>query len=195
MTVGPTSFPRKLFPSKLLAVATRISEPQLAAWRALLEAQAAVVAAVEQALAAADLPPLSWYDVLWAVRESPQRRVRLSELAARLTISRGGMTKLVDRLEQAGLLRREPSPDDRRGSYAVLTRTGAAMLKRMWPAYSAVLAETIGPLRETEAATVQRVLRAIEERATQPRAHATPPRASERRRSRPSRTPQTRTRT
>src|SRR5438067_7107497 len=111
----------------------RVPEPQLAAWRALLGAHAAVVTRVEQALADAGLPPLAWYDVLWAVRESPQRRGRLGELAAKLTISRGGMTKLADRLEEAGLLKREPAPDDRRGSYAVLTAAGETMLKRMWP--------------------------------------------------------------
>jgi DNA-binding MarR family transcriptional regulator len=145
---------------------TRVPEPQLAAWRALLRAHAAVVTRVEEALAAADLPPLGWYDVLWAVRESPQRRARLGELAAKLTISRGGMTKLVDRLEQAGLLRREPAPDDRRGSYAVLTAAGETMLERMWPAYSAVLAEALGPMRTSEAHDVRRLLREIERRAT-----------------------------
>ena len=146
-------------------MAARIPEPQLAAWRALLGAHAAVVGRAEQALAAAGLPPLSWYDVLWAVRQSPQRRARLGELAAKLTISRGGMTKLVDRLEQAGLLRREPSPDDRRGAYAALTTEGEAMLRRMWPTYSAVLAETIAPLSQNQAATVHRALRAVEARA------------------------------
>jgi DNA-binding MarR family transcriptional regulator len=147
-------------------VADRIPEPQLAAWRALLGAHAAVVTLAEQALSEAGLPPLSWYDVLWAVRESPQRRARLGELAARLTISRGGMTKLVDRLEDAGLLRREPAPDDRRGSYAVLTAAGERMLRRMWPTYAAVLAETISPLRASEAKTIRRLLREIERRAS-----------------------------
>src|SRR2546428_8684130 len=126
-------------------MAARFLEPQLSAWRALLGAHAAVITRVEQALAAAGLPPLAWYDVLWAVRESPQRRARLGELAARLTISRGGMTKLVDRLEQAGLLRREPTPNDRRGAYAVLTAAGEATPKRMWPADSPGPAEGVGP--------------------------------------------------
>jgi DNA-binding MarR family transcriptional regulator len=156
-------------------MASRVPEAQLAAWRALLAAHATVVTRVEQALAAADLPPLAWYDVLWAVRESPQRRARLGELAAKLTISRGGMTKLVDRLEQAGLLRREPTPDDRRGSYAVLTAAGEMTLKRMWPTYAGVLAEVVGPLRASEANTLRRLLREIEARGTAPPAQAAPP--------------------
>jgi DNA-binding MarR family transcriptional regulator len=86
--------------------------------------------------------------------------------APRLTISRGGMTKLVDRLEDAGLLKREPAPDDRRGSFAVLTAAGERMLKRMWPTYAAVLAETISPLKASEANTIRRLLREIERRAS-----------------------------
>ena len=160
-------------------MATRVPQRQLAAWRALLGAHAAVVTRVEQELAAAGLPPLAWYDLLWAIRESPQRRARLGELAAQLTISRGGMTKLVDRLEDAGLVRREPAPDDRRGSYAVLTAAGARMLKRMWPTYSAVLAEAVGPLRASDAETARRVLREIEARATPTPARATRARRAE----------------
>lgn len=116
-----------------------VPEPHLSAWRGVLSAHASVVARVEEALAEADLPPLAWYDVLWAVRRVPGRRVRMAELAESLTLSRGGLTKLADRLEAAGLLRREPAPDDRRGLYAVLTDTGEDMLRRMWPVYSHVL--------------------------------------------------------
>jgi len=156
-------------------MAPRVPAPQLAAWRALLEAHAAVVARVERALTAADLPPLAWYDVLWVVRESPRRRARLGELASKLTISRGGMTKLVDRLEEAGLLRREPTPDDRRGSYAVLTAAGEMTLKRMWPTYAGVLAEVVGSLSASEANTLRRLLREIEARGTAPPAQAASP--------------------
>jgi DNA-binding MarR family transcriptional regulator len=66
----------------------------------------------------------------------------MAELAGSLTLSRGGLTKLADRLEAAGLLRREPTEDDGRGLYAALTETGEEMLRRMWPVYSRVLRET-----------------------------------------------------
>jgi DNA-binding MarR family transcriptional regulator len=121
----------------------RVPEPYLGAWQAVLTAHASVVARVEEALAEADLPPLSWYDVLWAVRRAPGRRVRMAELAGRLTLSRGGLTKLAGRLEAAGLLRRQPAEDDGRGLYAVLTDAGEDMLRRMWPVYARVLRETM----------------------------------------------------
>lgn len=133
----------------------RVPEPHLNAWQAVLTAHAAVVARVEEALEEADLPPLSWYDVLWAVRRAPGRRVRMAELADRLTLSRGGLTKLADRLEAAGLLRREPAEDDGRGLYAVLTDAGEDMLRRMWPVYARVLRELfVDTISADEAAAV-----------------------------------------
>jgi DNA-binding MarR family transcriptional regulator len=101
-----------------------------------------VVGHVETALAAAGLPPLAWYDVLWALRRAPRRRLRLSELAEAVTLSRGGLTKLVDRLEEDGLLRREPAPEDGRGLYAVLTPAGVRTLRAMWPVYASALRES-----------------------------------------------------
>jgi DNA-binding MarR family transcriptional regulator len=137
----------------------RVPEPHLSAWQAVLTTHAAVVARVEQALQQAELPPLSWYDVLWAVRRAPRRRVRMAELAERLTLSRGGLTKLADRLEAAGLLHRQPAHDDGRGLYAVLTDAGEDMLRRMWPIYARVLRETmVDPISAEEAATIATAL-------------------------------------
>ena len=107
---------------------------------------------VERALRNAELPPLTWYDVLWALRSAPNRRLRMGELAESVTLSRGGLTKLVDRIEAEGLLRREACSSDRRGYDAVLTRSGADMLRRMWPVYAGVLQdEFVAVLSDEEA--------------------------------------------
>jgi DNA-binding MarR family transcriptional regulator len=132
----------------------RVPEPYLTAWQAVLNAHASVVARVEEALAQAGLPPLAWYDVLWAVRRAPERRIRMAELANSLTLSRGGLTKLAGRLEADGLLRREPARDDGRGVYAVLTQAGEDMLRRMWPVYSRILRETFVEALSAEEAAV-----------------------------------------
>jgi DNA-binding MarR family transcriptional regulator len=132
-----------------------VPEPHLSAWRALLNAHASVIARVEEALANAGLPPLAWYDVLWAVRRAPGRQARMAELAEGLTLSRGGVTKLVDRLEAAGLLGRRRAEDDGRGLYAVLTDDGERMLRRMWRVYAGVLREIfVDPLTEADAAAI-----------------------------------------
>ena len=119
-----------------------MDEETLGAWRALLNAHAHVVGSAEAALADAGLPPLSWYDVLWALHRAPGRRLRAGALAEHVTISRTGLTRLVDRIERDGLLRREPAPEDRRGSYVALTPSGAAMVRKMWPVYARALEET-----------------------------------------------------
>lgn len=136
-----------------------LPEPYLSAWRGVLNAHVALVGRIEEALAGAGLPPLAWYDVLWALRRAPGRRARMAELADSLTLSRGGLTKLVDRLETAGLLRREPAEHDGRGLYATLTRSGEQMLRRMWPVYSGVLRETFaGAVSADEAAVIAAAL-------------------------------------
>jgi DNA-binding MarR family transcriptional regulator len=140
-------------------VASTVPETHLAAWRAVLNAHTSVIATTEAALAAADLPALAWYDVLWAIRRAPARRIRMAELAASLTISRGGLTKLADRLENAGLIRREPADDDGRGLYAVLTADGNRQLRRMWPIYSRALRDTfVSAITDEEAAVIAAAL-------------------------------------
>src|ERR671934_3069550 len=100
------------------------SAPRLETWRAVVTSHAAVTERVQRALAAADLPPLSWFELLWAVKRSPDGRPRMSELAEWLTLSRGGITKLVDRLEEAGYLERVAFGGDRRSLHAELTPGG-----------------------------------------------------------------------
>ena len=140
-------------------MSARVPEPYLSAWQALLNAHASVVGRIEEALAHAGLPPLAWYDVLWAVRRAPGKQVRMAELADGLTLSRGGITKLVDRLETAGLLRRERAEEDGRGFYAALTDEGEETLRRMWPVYARILRETfVDTLSDEEAAAIAAAL-------------------------------------
>ena len=78
---------------------------------------------------------LSWYDVLLQLSESEDGRLRLQDLAERVLYSRSGLTRLIDRMEKAGFVSREPCPDDRRGTYAVLTPEGKRTLRRAAPAH------------------------------------------------------------
>jgi DNA-binding MarR family transcriptional regulator len=112
-----------------------------AAWAKLLTVHAVVLDAIEARLKAAGLPPLAWYDVLWALERAPQMRLRMAELALRLVVSRYNVTRLVDRLEAAGLVERHAADDDARGAYAVLTPAGRAMRRRIWPVYGTAIDE------------------------------------------------------
>lgn len=129
------------------------------AWRALIMAHAAAVERIERGLLEANLPPLGWYDVLLELSAAPGCRLRMHELASAVVLSRSGLTRLVDRLEKAGLLRREPDPEDGRGSFAVLTDEGAAMRQKMWPIYAKGIAEHFGAhISDGEAEVLTRAL-------------------------------------
>ncbi len=109
------------------------------AWGALSRTHAAIAQRLQEALAAADFPPLPWYEVLATVAEAPEERMKMGDLAEALVITRGGLTKLVDRLVKAGLLERTFCETDRRVSYATLTSAGRDLLDEMRPVVIAEL--------------------------------------------------------
>jgi len=117
-----------------------MDEDQLAAWRAFLTAHARVTRAISADLAAAGLPDLSWYVLLYALYRAPGRSLRVNELAGAVALSATGMSRFVDRVERAGCVRRAPDPDDRRALRVELTEEGIALLRRMWPVYEAGIA-------------------------------------------------------
>jgi DNA-binding MarR family transcriptional regulator len=114
-----------------------LTDSDLATWKAFLNAHDRITRQINADLAAHDLPDLTVYDALWALRTGEGGRRRMGELGEAVVLTRTAIVRLVDRLESAGLARREPVPEDRRGSYVVITPEGKAMLKKMWPIYSA----------------------------------------------------------
>lgn len=113
--------------------------PHGEAWGALTRTHAAIVGRLQEALAASDFPPLPWYEVLATVADAPEQRMKMGELAEAMVITRGGLTKLVDRLIKAGLMERTFCETDRRVSYATLLPAGQALLEEMRPVVVAEL--------------------------------------------------------
>ncbi len=107
--------------------------PHGEAWGSLSRTHAAISLRLQEALAQGDFPPLPWYEVLAAVAEAPEQRLRMGDLAEALVITRGGLTRLVDRLVKAGLLERTLNESDRRVSYATLLPAGLNLLTEMRP--------------------------------------------------------------
>jgi DNA-binding MarR family transcriptional regulator len=137
------------------------SVASLDAWRAVVTSHAAVTDRVQKALAAADLPPLSWLELLRAVKTSPTGRPRMSELADWLTLSRGGITKLVDRLEQAGCLERVSCSSDRRALHAELTPAGENLLEEMQAVYENELKQHLRMLDAHEVEVITAALHKV----------------------------------
>ncbi len=101
-----------------------LTRSELASWRGFLRVHAALERDLDAELIAAHGLPLSSYEVLLTVADAPEERMRMSEIADSVLLSRSGVTRLVDRLERDGLVERVPCEDDARGQYAVLTREG-----------------------------------------------------------------------
>ena len=118
-----------------------LSDAHNSAWRLFLTTHTVLMNCIEQELAQANLPPLAWYDVLWALEQSPGQRLRLSELADALVLQRSNLTRLVDRLENAELVRRQVCDTDRRGAFAEITPDGLAMRQRIWQVYGGAIAK------------------------------------------------------
>jgi DNA-binding MarR family transcriptional regulator len=101
-----------------------LDEEELAAWRGMLRAHAELVRELDAELAREHDMPLSSYEVLLFLNDSSEGRMRMSELADSVLLSRSGLTRLVDRLERQGLLRRERCESDARGFFAEITPEG-----------------------------------------------------------------------
>jgi DNA-binding MarR family transcriptional regulator len=103
---------------------------ELGAWRGMLRAHSALTKALDAELVRAHGLPLSSYEVLLFLADSPEGQMRMSELADGVLLSRSGLTRLVDRMQREGLLRRERCEDDARGWFAAITPKGRDLFTR-----------------------------------------------------------------
>ena len=109
--------------------ADRLTPRELGAWAGLLRAHAALTRALDADLEVAHGLPLNSFEVLMYLDDAEGERMRMSDLADRVLLSRSGLTRLADRLESQGLIERATCTSDARGSFAVLTPAGAERLR------------------------------------------------------------------
>jgi DNA-binding MarR family transcriptional regulator len=140
----------------------RPSREELAAWRAFLRAHAVITRALETELVAEQDLPLASYDVLVQLAEAPERRLRMTELAGAVLLSRSGVTRLVDRLEKAGLVARCRVEGDGRGVAAELTAAGLSRLRAASPTHLAGVARHFAArLDPDDLAALERISRRL----------------------------------
>jgi DNA-binding MarR family transcriptional regulator len=143
-------------------VTTQAENARLAEWWTFLAAHALLVQRVGRDLAAATPFNLSSYNVLRLLHEAPGGRLRLSELARAVHLTRSGVTRLANRLERTGMLRREEDAQDRRGACAALTDRGRDELRRARAVFVRAIAAHFGSsLNDSEAETLNAVLSRI----------------------------------
>lgn len=130
-----------------------------AAWVRLVRIQSRLLGAVEHDLKKAGFPPLSWYDVLLELSRAPMGALRPVELEKQVLLPQYGLSRLIERLVEAGLVRRGICEVDKRGLFVEITDAGRELQKKMWNAYSAAIERHIGSkLSDAEAAKLAALL-------------------------------------
>jgi DNA-binding MarR family transcriptional regulator len=136
-----------------------LSSRELSVWRTFLRAHATIVRRLERDLVAGHDLPLAWYEVLAQLVGQPGGRMRMTDLADRVLLSRSGLTRLVDRLALEGLVKRVACSSDARGTYTVLTADGRDRLRKAAPTHLRGIAEYVTrPLSGAELDTLKRLL-------------------------------------
>ena len=144
-------------PSESRPAAIGDTRAAVEAWESLLRAQVTVL----RRLAGDDVwDPISMreYDVLFTLSRCPSGRARLHELNREILLSQPSLSRMVERLESAGYVAREPDPADRRGTVVALTEPGAAMQRRIGTRHATSIRRYLGPALDIDELNTLRAL-------------------------------------
>lgn len=154
------------------------------AWRAYIAAAALLEDALDRQLQQEAGMPHLYYSILATLSESPERRLRMTDLAERLKITRSRLTYAVSRLEKDGLVRREDCRWDKRGSIAALSEEGLRVLEQAAPGHvETVRSLLFDRLTPEQVGQLEEIFSAVGEGFQGDGAHATPDEVPWRRRS------------
>src|ERR687897_1449640 len=144
---------------RLSPMSDKPAETTIRAWARLMKAQHRALGSIEAALKAAGLPPLAWYDVLLETERAGRDGLRPFELERAMLLAQYNLSRLVDRMEAAGYVERQPCADDGRGHLIAITEAGRAMRRRIWPVYARAIETAVGRrLSAKQAATLGELL-------------------------------------
>lgn len=110
-----------------------LTDEQQQIWRSWIRANRQLMEVLGRDLQAEHDVSIADYEILVNLSESPNSRMRMSELAGATLSSRSRLSHQIDRMERAGYVRREDCPDDRRGLYAILTDSGWELMRKTAP--------------------------------------------------------------
>ncbi|WP_158888387.1 MarR family winged helix-turn-helix transcriptional regulator [Amycolatopsis anabasis] len=129
----------------------------VSAWESLFRAQVAVMRRLRRAHRNAEIS-MREYDVLYNLSRFPETGLRLHELNEHILLAQPSLSRLVERMESDGLVRRLPDPDDRRGTVVRLTERGTAVQRRVGTDHAAAIGKYVGgALTADELRTLQRL--------------------------------------
>ena len=132
------------------------------AWGSLLQVHAALVPELDRRLRASTGLPLAWYDVLLELSAARDGRLTMSQLGERAVLSRSRVSRVVDELLRADLVRREANAEDARSAYAVITPAGLSRFREAAPVYvGGIEEEFAGDLTVAELSALTSALRRV----------------------------------
>lgn len=132
-----------------------LDDTEQGVWRAYLDVSRLLNERLQRQLVNDSDLSLAEYEILVQLSESPQRTLRMAELANRAVHSRSRLTHTVTRMEERGLVRREPCPDDGRGVLCILTDQGFSVLAAAAPGHvEAVRSALFDPLTDQDVAAL-----------------------------------------
>ncbi|TIN30883.1 MAG: winged helix-turn-helix transcriptional regulator [Mesorhizobium sp.] len=120
------------------------SPEAIKAWARLMRVSRQLMESAEEALKAAGLPPLAWYDVLHELAEAGEGGLRPFQLIERTLFAQYNISRLLARLEADGLVEKLPVADDGRGQTIRITTKGRGTRRDMWAVYGRSIAELVG---------------------------------------------------
>jgi DNA-binding MarR family transcriptional regulator len=142
------------------------ADPRLDVWRTFLQAHARLFRRLDDELRQEHGLSLPEYEALMHVGRAPDRRVRMSQLAQQVLLSKSGVTRLVDRLVADGLIERSACSSDARGAEAVLTPAGLERLRAAAGTHlRGIDRYFVSALTADELDTISRTMRSVSERA------------------------------
>jgi DNA-binding MarR family transcriptional regulator len=145
-----------------------LSDTELAAWRGMLVVHARVTQQLDAQMRAAHGLSVSAYEVLLFLVEAAGQRLRMSDIADRVLLSRSGCTRLVDRLARLGYVTRSAADGDGRGLYAELTESGVEMANAARVTHRAGIRRYfLDALSERDQAALGSIWRRLDEAAAQ----------------------------
>lgn len=148
--------------NKMPAMETIPSKQTETAWVLLIRAQQVLLGKVEAALKEAGLPPLSWYDVLLEVSRDAESGLRQYEIAERVLLNKHNLSRLIDRLEIDGLVKRQACDIDGRGNIVKITKKGIQLKQQMWPVYAKAIQALIAePLTAPQVRSLAAIMGAL----------------------------------
>lgn len=138
-------------------------KPQtITAWISLVTANRVLLSGIETALKNAGMPNLGWYDALLEIEKAGATGIRPFELKERLLLPQYGMSRLLERMKNEGLIDRREVEEDGRGQIVSLTTKGQSIRQKMWPIYAKSLMESVEQhLSQSDAEELARLLKLL----------------------------------